>query len=570
MATNDISGTASGSQGLNEPLERAEMGNDEVTSIEVPPSTLVLLVRIERMDGTSIPETLMVSRQMNAFCVQYSGEEPYHMEFLNRYEVCFQFKEGTPISVIAGRLMNASVWQDQTIVVSCTIVPHNRVDSIVRAREGVRGAWLENGERSQESDRTLELRHQVEQLVVRETEMARNLDRCQEQQEQLTQIISNLGIQLQRMESTSVPNVAGQDYPTPQGSQLPNNQGSFNFGHTGNLATTNFQVKADLDIGKFSGIDPTPSDELTFEQWMSDVRAYQSQFPDFILLPAVRKSIQGRAKSVLRTLGPEYTIDQAIEILVKEYEGVASSDVIFKEFYQMKQEKQEKVQVFSVRLREALNRLTVRFPDRIPPGDEDRILCDRFFYGMKTELKTSVRHLFDTRGVTFGELLTAARRNELEEMDGKSAKIQSKSSIVEKETISPRSEGISQLKDQVSELTALMKAGNFPKKNNPPAQGKNKNDKKGQSGRDPNRRETEANIPDVRAQLTGPAANASGPFQPGQRPIQCYKCKGWGHPRRICPSRLNFSRGGNPRENQGNPPPESAETEPTTSTAVTQ
>ena len=39
--------------------------------------------------------------------------------------------------------------------------------------------------------------------------------------------------------------------------------------------------------------------------------------------------------------------------------------------------------------------------------------------------------------------------------------------------------------------------------------------------------------------------NASRPFSEGQRPIQCLKCKGWGHPQRICPSRgnLNFVRG---------------------------
>ena len=84
---------------------------------------------------------------------------------------------------------------------------------------------------------------------------------------------------------------------------------------------------------------------------------------------------------------------------------------LFKEFYQLKQEKNEKVQVFSVRLREALNKLTLRFPDRIQAGDKDRILCDHFFYGMKAELKSSVRHLFDFPDVSFSMLLTAARRN---------------------------------------------------------------------------------------------------------------------------------------------------------------
>ena len=41
-----------------------------------------------------------------------------------------------------------------------------------------------------------------------------------------------------------------------------------------------------------------------------------------------------------------YTVEEVISVLNQEYEGVASSDVIFKDFYQLKQERSEKVQVF--------------------------------------------------------------------------------------------------------------------------------------------------------------------------------------------------------------------------------
>ena len=99
--------------------------------------------------------------------------------------------------------------------------------------------------------------------------------------------------------------MTGIEFLTPEASQaqgmpsIPNQQ---------------FRIQTDLDLGKFSGADPVPTNELTFEQWLSDIRAYQRQFPEFVLLPAVRKPIQGRAKTVLRNLGPEYTIDQAIEV----------------------------------------------------------------------------------------------------------------------------------------------------------------------------------------------------------------------------------------------------------------
>ena len=41
------------------------------------------------------------------------------------------------------------------------------------------------------------------------------------------------------------------------------------------------------------------------------------------------------------------------------------------------------------------------------------------FMELKAELKSSVRHLFDSPDVSFSTLLTAARRNELEEVEQK-------------------------------------------------------------------------------------------------------------------------------------------------------
>ena len=106
-------------------------------------------------------------------------------------------------------------------------------------------------------------------------------------------------------------------------------------------------------------------------------------------------------------------------MLTKEYEGVASSDVIFKEFYQMMQEWNKKVQVFSIQLRDALTRLSLRFPDRAPKEDQDKTLKDHFFYGIHPDLCNSIRYLYDDEMVTFSQLLVKACQNEEEEMTSK-------------------------------------------------------------------------------------------------------------------------------------------------------
>ena len=50
---------------------------------------------------------------------------------------------------------------------------------------------------------------------------------------------------------------------------------------------------------------------------------------------------------------------------------------------------------------------------------------------------------------------------------------------------------------------------------------------------------------DMRQNLRGPEPSAAGPFGETDvsRPIQCFRCRGWGHPKRLCPSRLNYTWG---------------------------
>ena len=340
----------------------------------------------------------------------------------------------------------------------------------------------------------------------------------------------------------------------PQGFMTSSSQNVSNFG---NLSTS-FQVKADIDIGKFSGTKPTPTDELNFDQWCIDVRSYQVSYPDNILLPAIRKSIVGRAKSVMRHLGPSCTVEEVITVLTQEYEGVASSDMIFKDFYQLRQERNEKVQIFSIRLRDMLTKLSVRFPDRVPKEDHDKILKDRFFYGIKSELRNSIRHLYDNESVTFSQLLVKAPRNEEEET---TSRVVSKNTMVQDGTT---------LEQRVDRVLAKSNSNPAPA---PPPQVNGDNSRN--YGRPPfqfnprsKRDYRQSPGPpqlDIRQNLRGPQPSAAGPFGETDvsRPVQCFRCRGWGHPKRLCPSRLNYTWGGmvwdNPsltmKRGPGGPPP---------------
>ena len=134
------------------------------------------------------------------------------------------------------------------------------MSAIVKACENNRGAWKGNEQKEEElsEGETLsehsssQLKHRVEQIATHEEEMSRIMEKCMEQQQKLAQLVEGLGTQLQ---INPVPNVTGKDFPTPGGSQvqglspMPNHQ---------------FRIQTDLDLGKFSGSDLVPTNELTF------------------------------------------------------------------------------------------------------------------------------------------------------------------------------------------------------------------------------------------------------------------------------------------------------------------
>ena len=152
--------------------------------------------------------------------------------------------------------------------------------------------------------------------------------------------------------------------------------------------------------------------------------------------------------------------------------------------------------------------------------------------------------IYDSPNITFGELLNKARKVELEDNKGKGVtEVQTKSIVVGETSL------MSKLQQQAAQLTTLVKSAQIgPKKTNAykgfPKKIDNQNNNGSQRGR---------NNSDARMQPKGPETRPYGPFGPGQRPIQCYKCKGWGHPRHLCPSHLNFMWGDHERESSPSP-----------------
>ena len=74
--------------------ERVAQEETDYNSVsDVPISMLKVLMRIEKVNGDPLPESLMNLQQLNVLCVQYAGEQPYHIELLSSYEACISYRE---------------------------------------------------------------------------------------------------------------------------------------------------------------------------------------------------------------------------------------------------------------------------------------------------------------------------------------------------------------------------------------------------------------------------------------------------------------------------------------------
>ena len=219
-------------------------------------------------------------------------------------------------------------WMDFPILITVVIITRSKVDDIVEARQKHTQIQRERGWK--EIDKLMQgqydLKEEFKEVATQKEELAKQLSANVEKQTSLLKVVEQLTEKVNKLETQPF---HAQGFMTSSSQNVSN--------PFGNLSTS-FQVKADTDIGKFSGTEPTPSEELNFDQWCIDVKSYQFSYLDNILLPAVRKSIVGKTKSIIQHLGPSYTVEEVISMLTQEYEGVASSDVVFKDFYQLKQE----------------------------------------------------------------------------------------------------------------------------------------------------------------------------------------------------------------------------------------
>ena len=264
-----------------------------------------------------------------------------------------------------------------------------------------------------------------------------------------------------------------------------------------------------------------PHDEGTYDQWKFQVRGMRASCPDSTVRSALITSLRGEASELVGFVGFHAPIPIILEAIDKRFGKKSTTDRLQQEFFQLQQDRGERIQHFASRLERVFKKLQDAFPGRY----QEEHLKERLFHGVNQQTRDSMRFLYSEPSTTYDVLLSTIKEAEIEWMESK-GQARLKSTVV-----IDRSEEIEELRKKLDQITATMKSNSYrgpkPKKEK----------KESPSGSGPNSPRVKRE--DVRKNLRGPPTTLAGPFKPDQSSFQCHKCGGWGHGWRECATKGN-------------------------------
>ena len=180
----------------------------------------------------------------------------------------------------------------------------------------------------------------------------------------------------------------------------------------------------------------------------------KSSCPEAAVRSALIASVRGEASSLVSFVGFNAPLGMILEAMEKRFGKVPTTDRLQQEFFQLQQDKGERVQHFAGRLEKTFKRLQEVFPDRY--GEIQ--LKERLFHGVNQQTRDSMRFLYTKESTTYDSLLAAIKEAESEWNESKS-QLRVKSAVV-----CDREDQMEELKKRLDKLTATVKSSNVKEK----------------------------------------------------------------------------------------------------------
>lgn len=137
-------------------------------------------------------------------------------------------------------------------------------------------------------------------------------------------------------------------------------------------------------INFFSGAEPVPKNESTFEEWKVEIDSLRKSpaIPEYAVKQILRNSLKGDARKTIVMLGSDPTTEQMIEKLERTFGNVASGQSVLQEFFTAEQKENESVALWGIRLEEIYRRAVNK--GFASTEQRDKQLIERFWRSLRS------------------------------------------------------------------------------------------------------------------------------------------------------------------------------------------
>ena len=286
---------------------------------DIDENELSMLLRVSQLSGKILPIGSFTKRKISQMIHGATGITSVALTLLGLKEVLLEFERTTSVVEVAMVLHVLTDWDDLKIQTHCTMARHESLTDMYHEKE--------------ESER------EKQQLC----------DEKHKYQSQLGQVVERIGSQLEQLDRK----IELEGLIIPQGIVTP---------PLGSPRQEVQQLVMAPGLPLFSSSEPTPRDEGTYEQWKFQVKGMRSSCPESAVRSALITSVRAEASELVGFVGFNAPLSTILEAIDKRFGKKLTADHLQQEFFQLQQEKGERIQHFASWLERAFRKLQEVFP----------------------------------------------------------------------------------------------------------------------------------------------------------------------------------------------------------------
>ena len=305
---------------------------------DVDDNDLSVLMRVYQNNGRALPIGSFTERKISEVVQGATGVIPTALTLLGPKEVLMEFERETSIVEVGMKMHTMSDWDDIKVRTHCIMARCDLLINMCQERE----------------------------LAEREKQLLRG-EKLQ-YQTQLGLVVDKIGSQIEQLEQK----IKAEGPPIPFKVATP---------PTGSPRQEVQQLVMVPGLPHFLGTEPTPRDKGTYDQWKYQVRGMRATCPDSAVKSALITSLRGEASELVGFVGFNAPMSMILEAIDKRFGKKAMTDRLQQEFFQLQQERGERIQHFASRLERSFRKLQDAFPGRY----QEEHLKERLFHGVNQQ-----------------------------------------------------------------------------------------------------------------------------------------------------------------------------------------